>query len=159
MKKLEQVSVTEISQFRECRRRWYLGTHLGYERKAERPELWFGDLMHSALQVYAERGVKAAIREWYKRFDESIGDVKKGYGGLWDQAQSMYEEYRDLGAGMLQNYELFVEAMGVEMKTIHLEQRVWVPIREPGTMWKGKSGSKVPKWTAGRPIGVKLTAR
>lgn len=151
-KKLEQVSVTEIGSFRECRRRWLYGTHLGYQTRSTAVELWFGDLMHAALQVFTEKGVKAAVKHWLKTFDLGLVDVKESYGGLWEEAQSMYAEYREMGAAMLQNYELFVEAMGVEMDTIHMEQRVWVPIREPGTVKKGE-------WVPGKPVGVKLTAR
>lgn len=143
-KRLEQVSVTEISQFRECRRQWLLGIHLGYQSRAGKPELWFGTLMHSALQVYAVKGMAKAVQAWYKLFDAEIDAVRKSYGGLWEQAQEMYEEFRELGAGMIQNYDLFVDAMGLEMANIHLEQRVWVPIIHPKSH---------------RPIGVKLTAR
>jgi hypothetical protein len=109
--------------------------------------------MHSALQVFVSKGTKAAVKAWFKLFDEGLVSVKKSYGGLWDTGVAeMYGEYRELGAGMLTNYELFVEALGVSMDTIHMEQRVWVPIREPGSLVKGK-------WTPGKPMGVKLTAR
>ena len=150
VKKLTQVSVTEVSQFRECRRQWLLGTHLGYTPRSGKPELWFGTLMHSALQVFTERGVKQAIRFWFKQYDEEIKAIAKSYGGLWEQARELYDEYRELGAGMLQNYELFVDAMQLEMTTVQLEQRVWVPIMEP---------TSFAAVTKRRPIGVKLTAR
>jgi PD-(D/E)XK nuclease superfamily len=148
IKKLEQVSVTEVSQFRECRRQWLLGIHLGYTPRSGKPELWFGTLMHSALQVYAVKGVAAAIKFWFKQYDKEITAIAKSYGGLWEQAREMYDEYRELGAGMLTNYDLFVADTGLNMETIQLEQRVWVPIMEPTSF-----GAK-PK-----TIGVKLTAR
>jgi hypothetical protein len=143
-RKLEQISVTEISQFRECRRQWHLGTHLGWQLKASKPEFWFGVQMHEALQTYAAKGVKAAVKAWYKIYDREIDAIRESYGGLWEYAEEMFIEFRELGAGMLQNYELFCEAMQMDMKTVQLEQRVWVPILHPKTH---------------QPVGVKLTAR
>src|SRR5258708_2410149 len=140
---VEQSSGTETQRFRECGRRWYLANERGLVHKVERKELWFGDLMHSALQVYADKGVKAAVKAFKQLFEFSLPDVKKSYGGLWEGVEEMYLEFEELGIGMLQNYPLFAESQGMEMDTIQLEQRVWVPILDLN----------------GKPTNTKLTAR
>ena len=143
---LEQVSVTELSSFRECRRRWYLGTVRGLvARRGTKEALWFGDLMHTGLQAYADKGVSAAIKAFRAAYAKGIEEVARQYGGLWEGVEELYREYEDLGVGMLTNYAIFDEAQGMKMDTIHLEQRVWVPIRD-------LSGQPLP----GSP---KLTAR
>lgn len=141
---IEQISVTELGSFRECRRRWFLAHVRNLVGKTERKELWFGDLMHGALQVYAVKGLKKAQKEFVKLYDESMPKVKESYGGLWEGVEEMYADFKILGLGMLENYERFCEASGMELENVHLEQRVWVPIRD----------------LSGKPItGTKLTAR
>lgn len=126
---LDQISVTEIGSFRECRRAWYLQSVKGFVRKTPDARLWFGDLLHAGLQGYGERDLDYGIELYNKRYEETAEMLAEEYGVLWDEASTVYEEMYELGVEMLTNYVQFDRSQGDGLKTVATEQRVWIPIK------------------------------
>jgi hypothetical protein len=127
---LDEVSVTEVGQFKECRRQWYLGSYLGYQLKKPDDRLWFGTLIHHALEEYGRSySMQATIDEFEKEFDSSIVDLQQEYGGLWGWVENDIYAYKPLGVEMLRNYAAFDRGTSLQLRTVSLERRVWVPIR------------------------------
>lgn len=143
--RLEVVRVTEVEKFKECRRAWYLGEIRGLVPKTPTDYLWFGDKMHLGLQRLAETGdVGQAILAFNEACNASIPDLEKGFGPFWADMAPMFQELVTLGRGMLHNYALFDRATGFNLKTVALEERLFVPIHNPN----GRSLKGQPQLTA-----------
>lgn len=131
--RLEVVRVTEVEKFKECRRAWYLGEIRGLVPKVPTDYFWFGDKMHIGLQVLAGTGdVEKAIAAFNEACNASIPELEQGFGGFWADMAPMFQELVILGRGMLHNYAIFDRSTGMKLKTTSLEERLFVPIHNPG---------------------------
>ncbi len=137
--------MTEVSKFKECRRAWYLGEIRGLVPKTPTDYFWFGDKMHIGLQVLAETGdTEKAIASYMEACNASISDLEKGFGAFWADMAPMFQELVTLGRGMLHNYAIFDRSTGMNLKTVALEERLFVPIHNPN----GRALKGMPKLTA-----------
>lgn len=135
---LRQTSVTERADFRQCRRKWFLGTVKRYTPVGGAPYFWFGNLGHYALEHYYLRLMQGwsiseseqAGREAFEVFaTESLGDLKQELGFLWESASDEYSAMVDMGRAMLDGYFLMERETGGLGKVIAVEERYRVPIR------------------------------
>jgi len=101
------VSVTERSSFRTCRRRWGLETIDNWVPKSPAFALEFGTGIHTALEsYYASKGdltsALDAFTEWHDEFDAKIADE---LGGLYteDTSRDVWD-LRLMGLAMLELY-------------------------------------------------------
>lgn len=145
-KRLEVVRVTEVAKFKDCRRAWYLSEIRGLVPKTPQDYLWFGAQMHVGLETLALTGdIDKAIAAYMKACNDSIPELEAGFGGLWAEMAPMFQEMVTLGRGMLHNYQLFDRQTGFNLKTVTVEERVFVPIRTSN----GRSALKgLPQLTA-----------
>jgi hypothetical protein len=135
------ISTTETSQFRDCRRKWWLASQykhpdsegtLGIENKY--PELYFflGEVVHSALEAFY-RGVKmgvgfeennaSATTAFIHGYDAKLAELRKEYGALWgEDADKEFGELGMLGKQMVSNYCMmeFTEPIGGKGSTIEI---------------------------------------
>lgn len=143
--RLEVVRVTEVEKFKECRRAWYLGEIRGLMPKVPTDYLWFGDKMHIGLQELAATGdSEKAIAAYMAACNASIPDLEAGFGAFWPEMSQMFQELVTLGKGMLHNYAIFDRATGMRLKTVSLEERLFVPIHNPN----GRALKGTPRLTA-----------
>ncbi len=96
------IHITDISQFRECRFRWDIQSHLrrNLEPKRFTAPLWLGTGIHEALADYYGKGydLVASFLNWA---DHSVEDMRRLTPDL-DIGQ--IDEQIDLGTGMLVHY-------------------------------------------------------
>jgi hypothetical protein len=150
-------SVTEKSQFKDCRRKWYLSNrHAHPHAKAgqlgvepNRPDVffWFGDIIHSCLESYYNArqdglSIKEAAangRETFERiYKKKIEELEAEYGGLFnDEARAEFESYHKLGNDMLANYyarEGGEPICGPEAEILLVEKRFFHKVSEEFTL-------------------------
>lgn len=129
-KRLEVVRVTEVEKFKECRRAWYLGEIRGLVPKTPTDYFWFGDKMHIGLQILAAtNSTEKAIAAYMEACNNSIPELEEGFGAFWPDMAPMFQELVTLGKSMLHNYSIFDRSTGMNLKTVALEERLYVPIR------------------------------
>lgn len=132
---LKQISVTERSSFRECRRAWYFGNVRMLEPVIQKIYFWQGEGLHAALEVYHGRGgtLQLALDAYEVWYAKSIPKVAESYGGLWEGAVKEHENAHDLSVKMLINYDEFHRSQNDVWEPVAVEQRVWVTILNPAT--------------------------
>lgn len=133
MNPLPVITVTEVQQFRECRRAWYLNNVEHLQPKVPITPMWFGEGIHEALKVYWETRVLVAAHGtflgWYVK--EEI-KLKEAYGDLWGEKEEEFLNLCILAEEMLLGYDEFVrarEAEGDVWEPTEIERRVMVPLR------------------------------
>lgn len=100
------VSVTERSAFRSCRRRWYLETIDNLEPVIPTTALDFGTGIHHALEAhYGQTGdpVKA-FQKWHKKWYGNVEEDLRGLGSIGEDALTEFWDLKALGTGMLTGY-------------------------------------------------------
>lgn len=131
---LEKVSVTELIQFRDCRRAWYLSKIQALEPRIPQSAFWFGTGMHKALEAYykaTDDPVETALKAYAKWYVQSEPELSDGYGMLWQDAQAEYIEMFTLGQEIISNYaEYDAETEGLGTP-IMIEKRAEIEIRPP----------------------------
>jgi hypothetical protein len=118
------ISTTETSQFRDCRRKWWLSNcclhpdsngQLGLESKYPEVFFFFGECVHAGLEAfYRSRKdgesshavcAQAASSAFFDSFETKLTELRKEYGSLWtDEAEGEFQELRQLGSHMISNY-------------------------------------------------------
>lgn len=135
---LRETSVTERADFRQCRRKWFLGTVKRLQPHGGAPHFWFGNLIHYALEHYYLGGMEGDTieereeygREAYEHYlKDSLGDVRDELGFLWESAKDEYDAMADMGRSMLNGYFLMERETGGFGKVVAVEERYRVPIR------------------------------
>ncbi len=137
---LDKVSVTDISTFRDCRRKWYLSRVMHLESAIPIKNLWFGTGIHAALDGYYgalmdpenERPLVdvalEAYAEWYVKEESKL---EEAHGGYWSEEQKVYIELYTLGREMIQNYADMERSLPAAQKfdpPYNIEKRVQVPL-------------------------------
>lgn len=132
---LSRISVTELEDFRSCRRKWYLGKVRGLEKNIPNINLWFGQGMHKALETYYNNGKSIektleVFAEWYVETETKVAEE---YGYFWEDAKAEYFDLYVLGREMLENYALYDADTGEEISStvVATEKRIEVPILDP----------------------------
>jgi CRISPR/Cas system-associated exonuclease Cas4 (RecB family) len=110
---LKRISVTSVSEFLECKRRWRLKHVERLEAKVPPTALFFGSAIHEGLSAYyqrqidhprARRTASAALVAFRKYVHKSFEEMAEEYGGWWELALPEFEALIPLGEGMLSNY-------------------------------------------------------
>lgn len=100
------VSVTERSSFRGCRRRWYLENIDNLEPLIPTTALDFGTGIHTALEAYYgnEGDPVKVFEKWHKKWYENVEQDLRGLGSIGEDALTEFWGLKDLGTGMLSGY-------------------------------------------------------
>lgn len=125
------VSVTELSQFSQCRRRWWLSRQ--HVTAIAGPKLWFGSAIHAGLEGYYKGGrtTEAAQLAYAAWVNASYDELEKAYGSLWPDAEIEYRGLVNIGSSMLSHYAVYDADAEYQFAPIAVEKRVYLPI--PGT--------------------------
>lgn len=107
------VSLSEMVEWRDCHRKWYLHHHLGLSKKDKSGALALGSNVHEALQVYY--GPEGTKEDSLARF-ESIYWSVKSQANEYEIEGVMKDE--KLGRIMLEGFFEWVEETGTDA---HLE--------------------------------------
>lgn len=125
------VSTTDIIQFQNCRRRWLLGRL--YEPKHDAVNLWFGTLIHHALEAYyrENRSLELMLQAYESHAAESLQDAANEYGELWQHIADDYYGIVRIGEGMLRGYAQWDQESPTQLGSpIAIEKRLYVPLGE-----------------------------
>lgn len=145
--RLTETSVTERADFRQCRRKWFLGTVKRLTPNSGAPHFWFGNLIHYALEHYYLGEIEDMsideredyAREAYDLFvEESFDGLRDELGFLWESARDEYLGMVEMGRAMLSGYFQMERETGDPYTTTVVEERFRVPIRnENGRAFPG----------------------
>jgi len=128
---------TEVSEFRNCPRKWILTSHNGFnlEPKETHPALRFGSCWHKALEFhYLGKDRFEGFGQAYKEEEE---DLYKFLGaGLYEEdMQEKLQTEQDLGIKLLELYPEWAEEQAEpsdkEFKVVDVEKRLLIPIETP----------------------------
>lgn len=147
------VRATEVSEFRNCRRKWYLSSHNGMnlEPLVTDTKLAEGICWHAGLESYYTCGDFSAGYE--KAFAEELEKLRNTIGdGIYDdeiQAQLKKQKERDYAV-----FEHYKEKAATELwpcdndfKIVGTEIRIVVPL-------KNEKGNRTTAWIAVRFDGI-----
>jgi hypothetical protein len=132
-------TVTERTQFRTCRRQWYLETveHLEAKDKVQW-NLIFGTVIHAALETYyrgLKRNLKTTLSRYKKEWGKQYAILHETYGSLFTYGiEEEWIAYYEKGKTMLTYYDLYDKATPWEwgrIVEVTAEKRRFVEI--PGT--------------------------
>lgn len=127
--------VSDLNAFRECRRKWYLGSKTQQNMEPDRPQkaLWFGTAVHFGLEMYNGSLARGATREtalenmlqaYSDWMDASITEIKEQNFGLMPEQEKEFEDTIALGHGMLLHYSDWVEPLDAEQGIEYLDTEV-----------------------------------
>ena len=126
------LSYSQISTFKDCRRKWYLSYVLGYSPKMTSPKLVLGKLVHSALESFYKGG------DIEKAYDQAliseIEKLKKEFPFADEEFEAYLNELEDelnLGREMVRNYKAYAEVNDPKLinKVISTELRKEVKLK------------------------------
>lgn len=127
------ISISELKRFAKCRLRWYWGSApprgLGLTPVLSKPALTLGRAVHEALQLgYDDRS---------KSFSEHYWDVVSAQDldedtVLFDDFRKKIIEQQELGAKMLEGYQLWSEVEDENYLFLATET-IWDNVELPGT--------------------------
>jgi|GEM_PF-6157907 len=137
------IRATEISEFRNCRRKWWFSSHngLNLEPKLRNKKLSEGICWHAGLESYYRNdgdfatGFDAAFDRETDLMQMVIGD------GLFDEEiQRDLQERYNRAIALAELYEQWATTEAYpsdsDLQVIDVEKRLLVPIRNPGTNYK-----------------------
>jgi CRISPR/Cas system-associated exonuclease Cas4 (RecB family) len=126
------VSVTELTGFQGCRRRWYLGRQYRQSGMAAQ-NLWFGTAVHEGLAGYwgNNRDPGKMIAAYYEETSRVAKALREEYGDLWTKAiNSSFMKVIELGEEMLTNYVEYDhdENTIIQFRPLRVKKRYFVPL-------------------------------
>lgn len=151
---LKETSVTERADFRQCRRKWFLGTVKRLTPPGGAMYFWFGNLGHYALEHYylgampdekvEDEGMTLEAREVYAReayehyLEDSLKELRKELGFLWESVKDEYNDMAEKGRAILEGYFRMERETRSFGRVIAVEERFRVTIRnENGRVFPG----------------------
>lgn len=124
---LNSIAVTEIIQFKACRRKWYYGYVERLRANTFNPNFFLGTAIHYALQKYYEENTKS-INTLFKAYNSY---VQKNLTKFNDTSS---KELVELGANMLTTYWYYDQNQPTwNVKAV--EQKLRVPIKGKDTLF------------------------
>lgn len=99
------IHTSDTGLFKSCRRRWLWGSHLnrGLEPVYKAPPLWFGEAIHSAMKDFHGPRLFDSVIDSFHDY------VKLSYEHHYHRLPDEADELVNLGYGMLQHYEKWLE--------------------------------------------------
>ena len=129
-------SVTELLQFTNCRRRWYLSR--SYTGTTEAPALIFGSMIHKGLEGYftwkrlqpdQPKAWIAGMLDYYDKYcQQRAADAAVEYGILWEQAGPAFLDFIDIGRKILLNYAKYDPTAEIPITPRLIERRIFIPL-------------------------------
>lgn len=147
------IRATEVGEFRNCRRKWFFGSHngLNLEPVMRDKKLSEGICWHAGLESYYstgdfETGFMTAFGEEVSLMQSVIGD------GIYDELiQADLNARKELALTLFELYKEWstttAEPSDYGMETVSVEQRLLIPLCTP-------KGNKSRTWVAVRLDGV-----
>ncbi len=132
------IHVTDISQFRECRFRWNIQSHLrrNLESKKFTAPLWLGTGIHEALAAYYGEGldVVEAFSDWAITGKAALKKVREN---ISEEEIAKIDEQIDLGTGMLTHYKEWAP-LHDDFEVVAVEQLFRIPDFVQGEPLEGR---------------------
>ncbi len=129
------IHITDVSQFRSCRFRWNIGSHLrmNLEPKKFVAPLWLGTGIHEALAAYYGEGIDLleAFGEWTNAGKKAFEKINPGV------ELGPMEDSIELGYGMLSGYVSFAQAND-DFEVVAAEKRFFIPNFVSGEPLEGR---------------------
>lgn len=125
-----KISQSELIEYRDCRRKWYLHQVLGLSKKHKSGALALGTNVHEALQIYyTPGGTKEAA---LARFD-AVYETLKTDASEYEIEDVLKDE--KLGRIMLEGYFEWAEETGIDahLEIIEVEAEIEYPMEVDGT--------------------------
>lgn len=124
---MRQLRNSEIQSFRTCRMQWHWGYRQRLESTAPRAALWFGTMVHAALEGWYIPGYKRGVhpaRTFERLMQRHLAQ------GLPDPITSNGRTYGELGIAMLEGY---VDTYGTEdyLRVVQPECNFQTRVRGP----------------------------
>lgn len=129
-------SVTELTSFQTCRRRWYLSRL--YTSNTQGAALLFGSAIHSGLEGYFtakkkfptdKKLQKAAMQAYYiEACEKTKEEEKPEYGPLWEYQEGNLNDIFEFGRKVLVNYIDFDHDSDTQIVPIIVEKRLYFPL-------------------------------
>lgn len=110
---IRKISISEMVEYRDCRRKWYLHQKLGLSKKDKTGALALGTNVHFALQVYYTPGgtKEAALAAFNSIYEQLINDANEY------EIESVLKDEK-MGRTMIEGYFEWAEETGIDA---HLE--------------------------------------
>ncbi len=107
-----EVHVSDVRQFKTCRRAWSWSSPIGLNLEPDKPYAPFftGRIIHTALELYYRSdgmmnlydSTVAAITIEQRKMEKA--------GTIWEQEQEMFDEQIELCYGLMEHYEIWQES-------------------------------------------------
>ena len=140
------VSYSEISMFKECRRKWWLTYYRGLSSKKvdHMGPLPLGTRVHKALEDYYTTG-EDPVAAYSKLLDYDKLMFLSSDVGEDEKAQKTFDSEAELGRLMLEGYMQWLEETDADSRydVISCEQEVAVPLLDGKFRVRGKVDMKV----------------
>lgn len=142
-----RISQSESSTFRQCRRKWYLGTYRGLQPREQRVTgaLSFGTRIHACLEAYYTDGQNPVDvhRELLEKDRLELVMVERDPSELDKEAE--------LGRIMLEGYLQWLEETGADSdyEVVSAEEILTVPLLDGAVEMVGKIDMRVRRKTDG----------
>jgi hypothetical protein len=147
-----KLSISDVSTFLECRRRWTFHSRnaMGLEPSQPSRALLLGTAVHEGLAAYykgLQDGLSPVQSGFTGMFTKSWGEQLSSYGipqirmknadGVFDDLQTELTETKALGLGMLAQYAQWAPKHDAGWKVLAVEYPFEIPIDFSGTTFSG----------------------
>lgn len=140
------ISNSEISTFKDCRRKWWLQYYRGLARKKKEmvSPLTLGSRIHNALEAFYKLGKDPVeVYSTLLEIDREIFEVS-GDAGITDK-QKKFDSDAELGRIMLEGYLEWLEETGVDsdIEVVGVEEKISAIVLDGRVELQGKTDMKV----------------
>lgn len=136
-----RISQSESSVFRECRRKWWLGTYRGLQTKSERltGPLALGTRLHNALELFYTADANLLTEH------ARLVTIDRERLVLNDQLETDLDKEAELGRIMLEGYLEWLEETGADagLEVVSAEEILTVPLLDGEVEMVGKLDMRV----------------
>lgn len=130
------ISVTEKSIFKTCRRRWdyQSANRQNLQPRSPSQPLWFGRCIHFALETYYGQPVSqragVACQTFLRYTTDTLKRIEESVAGN-EAVLSPLVELKELGMGMMHHYESWAPQQDEWFEVLVTEQEFRIPIMHP----------------------------
>ena len=125
---------SELSTYRDCKRKWWLGTHRGLRLKEQFQKLgaaWTGSLVHMCMEA-DDLG-----QDWQKALTSSLESGEQLFADMPDKLKATRDAH-SMAEAVVGGYFQWLEDTGVDqfVETLGVEEKISVPFKGRELMGK-----------------------
>ena len=122
------VSITDIRDFLECRRKGYLNKM--YRPAKPQDNLWFGNVIHAGLDAYYSKGndAKAGLKAMKTFAEKSLAEMQNEFAPVWVEFSDKFHLLWELGWQVFNNYVDYDAHEPIQGKVIGVEKYYKMPL-------------------------------